>query len=89
MRRSVLTDVQTAARYADRSVWTITVLALALPTAAIVVSPNRRRTILQLALGVVAGLVASLLLGRWLEGAILARLPLLGVTILDVHRLPD
>jgi hypothetical protein len=74
MRRPALEEAQAVARYADRSVWAATILAVVLVGASIVLSPDRRRTIMQLALGVVAGLVATMLLVRQVEGAILARI---------------
>jgi hypothetical protein len=73
MQRSALEEAQTIARYVDRSVWVLTVLAVALVVAALVRSPDRRRTVMQLALGVAGGLAVTLLLVRRVEGAILAR----------------
>jgi hypothetical protein len=74
MRRSALEEVQAVARSVDRLVWVLTVLAVALVVAAIVRSPDWRRTVIQLTLGVAGGLAATLLLVRQVEGAILARI---------------
>lgn len=67
MDESTLGEVQQIVQLADRLVWGTVLLALVLFAAAIVVSPSRRRTLIQLALGVVAGLVAAMLLLRRLE----------------------
>jgi hypothetical protein len=74
MTQSDLAEVQAAAREADRFVWAVAILALLLVGLSIAVSPARRRTIIQLALGVVAGSVLTMLLVRRLEAALLDRI---------------
>jgi hypothetical protein len=74
MPRSTLEEAQAVARYADRSVWALSVLAVILAVAAIGMSPDRRRTVVQLSLGVAGGLVTATLLVRQVEVAILARI---------------
>jgi hypothetical protein len=71
---SALSDVQQAARQADRLVWGIALLALGLLASAIAVSPDRRRTMIQLALGVVTSLVVVMLLVRRFEAALLEQI---------------
>jgi hypothetical protein len=71
MTESDLTEVQEIADRADRQVWVVALLALLLLTLSIIVSPDRRRTIIALGLGLVAGLVATMLLVRRLETALL------------------
>jgi hypothetical protein len=71
MTESDLTEVQDAARRADQLVWAIAILALLLLGLSIGVSPTRRRTVIALALGVVAGAVITMLLVRRLESALL------------------
>ena len=71
---SALAEVQQAARQADRLVWGIALLALILLASAIAVSPDRRRTLIQLALGVVASLVVVMLLVRRFEAALLEQI---------------
>jgi hypothetical protein len=67
-------EVQQTARQADRLVWAIALLAIVLLAAAVAVSPDRRRTVVQLALGVVASLVVVLLLVRRFEAALLEQI---------------
>jgi hypothetical protein len=74
MTESDLAEVQAVAHRADQQVWVIALLALLLLALSIVVSPDRRRTIIALALGVVAGLVTTMLLIRRLETALLDRI---------------
>jgi hypothetical protein len=71
---SALSDVQQSARQADRLIWGIALLALGLLASAIAVSPDRRRTLIQLALGVVASLVVVMLLVRRFEAALLQQI---------------
>jgi hypothetical protein len=74
MTESALSEVQQTARQADRFVWVIAILALLLLGLAIAVSPARRRTVIGLALGVVAGLVITMLLVRRFEAALLEQI---------------
>lgn len=74
VEQSALAEVQGFVRYADRLVWGMAILTVVLLTAAIVASPNRRRTLIQLALGVVVGLVTAMLLVRRLEQEMLGRI---------------
>lgn len=71
---SALSQVQQAARQVDRLVWAIALLASVLLASAIAVSPDRRRTSMQLALGVAATLVGVQLLVRRFEAALLAQI---------------
>jgi hypothetical protein len=52
----------------DRLMWGLIVLAIVLAVATLLVSPNKPRTAIHLAIGVVVGFVASVLLLDWLEG---------------------
>jgi hypothetical protein len=74
MEQSALIEVQQIARQIDRLVWGTVLLAIILFAAAIVVSPNRRRTFIHLAFGVVAGLAAAMLVVRRLEEAVLSQI---------------
>lgn len=74
MEQGALDEVQQVVRQADRLVWGTALLALLLFVAALAVSPTRRRTLVQLGLGVVAGLVAATLLLRRIEQAVLDRI---------------
>ncbi len=69
-----LAGVQQFVGYTDRLVWVTALLTLVLLAAAVVVSPNRRRTLIQLALGVVAGLMVAILLVRRLQEVVLGQL---------------
>jgi hypothetical protein len=71
MTQSDLADVQTTARHADRFVWALAILALLLLGLSVAVSPVRRRTIIELTLGVVIGLVITMRVVRRLEAALL------------------
>jgi hypothetical protein len=74
MTESALSEVQQTARQADRLVWAMAILALVLLGLSIAVSPARRRTVIELALGVVAALVLTMLLVRRLEAALLEQI---------------
>jgi hypothetical protein len=67
-----LSGVQRVARQVDRAVWAISALTLVLLALTIAVSPHRRRTLVQLSLGVVAGIGLAAILVRRLEAAIVA-----------------
>jgi len=69
-----LTRAQAVVRLTDRWVWGMALLTVVLLAATIVMSPERRWTLIQLAVGVAAGLVAAMLLIRRLEAAILGQL---------------
>jgi hypothetical protein len=68
-----LTAVQEAAVKLDRFVWGLVVLALLLLVGTILVSPRRRRTAIQLAIGVAVGITIGALIVRRTEDAIVAR----------------
>jgi hypothetical protein len=70
MTGSALSEVQQTARQVDRLVGAMAILALVLLGLSIAVSPARRRTVIGLALGVVAALVLTMLLVRRLEAAL-------------------
>jgi ABC-type multidrug transport system fused ATPase/permease subunit len=74
MSESALAEVQQTARQADQLVWVMAILALLLLGLSIAVSPDRRRSIIALALGVVAGLVITMLAVRRLETALLEQI---------------
>ena len=74
LSESSLSPVQQAVRQADRWVWAIARLACVLLASAIAVSPDRRRTSIQPALGVAAALVGVLLLVRRIETALLEQI---------------
>jgi hypothetical protein len=74
MEQSALVEVQQIVRQVDRLVWGTVLLAVVLFASAIVVSPNRRRTLIQLALGVVTGLAATMLVVRRLEEEVLSQI---------------
>jgi hypothetical protein len=57
LRSSSLQAAQTAVRIFDRSVWALAILALIFIVLAIVLSDRKRRTILQLAIGIAFGFV--------------------------------
>jgi hypothetical protein len=67
-----LSGIQRLARQVDRAVWAIAAVTLVLLALTIAVSPNRRRTLVQLSLGVVAGIALATILVRRLEAAIVA-----------------
>jgi hypothetical protein len=74
MSEQQLEAAQEAAARADRLVWAIVLFALILVVITIAVAPNRRRTAIQLGLGVAAGLVLGWVAIRRLEQAILAEI---------------
>jgi hypothetical protein len=74
MSESSLDEIQTVAREFDRLVWVLVIAAVLLAALTIVVSPTRRRTALQLGLGVVIGLVIVLVVMRRVNAAILDQL---------------
>jgi hypothetical protein len=69
--RSALAEVQRTAGQVDRFLWAVAILALVLLVLSLAVSPDRRRTVIELALGVAGGLVITMLLVRRLEAALL------------------
>jgi hypothetical protein len=71
MSESALSEVQATARQADQLVWAMAILALLLLGLSIAVSPDRRRSIIALALGVAAGSMITMLLVRRFETALL------------------
>jgi hypothetical protein len=71
MSESALAEVQETARQVDRFVWVVAILALLLLVLSLAVSPDRRRTVIELALGVAGALVITMLLVRRLEAALL------------------
>jgi hypothetical protein len=74
MTESALSGVQQTARQADQLVWAMAILALLLLGLSIAVSPDRRRSIIALALGVPAGLVITMLVVRRFETALLEQI---------------
>jgi hypothetical protein len=74
MSESALDEIQTVARGFDRMVWLLVIAAVLLAVLTILVSPARRRTALQLGLGVVVGLVIVMVVMRRVNAAILDQL---------------
>jgi hypothetical protein len=70
MTEDQLGAVQDAARRLDRLVWGLLLLTIVFAVLSVVASPNRRRTVIQLGLGIVAGLVVGWLVLRRLQEAI-------------------
>jgi hypothetical protein len=73
MSAGELGAVQDAVVRLDRFVWGLVVLALLLVVGTILVSPRRRRTAVQLALGVVIGITIGALIVRRTEDAVVAQ----------------
>lgn len=71
MTESSLSEIQQVARRVDRAVWLVVIVTILLAVATLAVSPNRRRTLIQLAVGVVAGFVLAMVIIRNLNDAIL------------------
>ena len=69
-----LADAQGAARRVDQFVWALVLLSLVLVLVTVAVSPRRRRTVIQLALGIAAGLVIGVAAIRRLESAIVEQI---------------
>jgi hypothetical protein len=74
MSEDSLTELQTAAVTLDRLVWGLLILTVLLAAGTIAVSPARRRTGIQLGVGVAIAFVIALLLLRRVESAILAEI---------------
>lgn len=74
MDQGTLVQVQRTVRLTDRLVWGTLLLAIALFAAALAVSPQRRRTLIQLSLGVVAGLLVGMLLLGQIQDWVLDRI---------------
>jgi hypothetical protein len=72
-----LTAAQDAVKVADRGVWVLAVLSILFFAGALFLSNRRRRTLLQLTIGTLIGLVVVRRAGRWLEEELvdLARTP--------------
>jgi hypothetical protein len=71
MSEETLTDVQGVARQLDRYVVAVSLLTVTVIAAAIAVSPARRKTIVQLAIGVVLGLLLAVAVIRRMRTAVL------------------
>ena len=70
MSEERLEEVQLAANRLDRFVWALVILSLVLAAVTVAVSPTRRRTLVQLALGVASGLVIAMVIMRRVEQAV-------------------
>jgi hypothetical protein len=71
MRRTDLTQLQATVRMLDRLVDALVLLTIALLAVTVLTARNRRRTVVQLAGGLVLGLGAAALLVRYLERIVL------------------
>ncbi|MCZ7532395.1 MAG: hypothetical protein M5U23_03120 [Acidimicrobiia bacterium] len=65
-----LEGAQNTANRLDRFVWALVLLSIILVATTIAISPTRRRTVIQLTLGIAAGLVIGVAATRRLESAI-------------------
>jgi hypothetical protein len=71
MSQQALLDAQSGAERLDRYVWALLVLSIALVVVTILVSQTRRRTSVQIALGVVLGITIAAVIVRRVEAAII------------------
>jgi hypothetical protein len=74
MSEEDLNAVQEAASRFDRLVWLIAILAVVLIAAAIAVAPDRRRAVIQVALGVIIAVILGVAAVRRLEAAVIDRI---------------
>lgn len=70
MSEERLVEIQETANRLDRLVWALVILSLVLAGVTVAVSPTRRRTLVQLALGVAAGLVIAMVIMRRVQQAV-------------------
>lgn len=70
MSEAALSEVQAIAVQLDRYVWAAVILTLALLVLAVVVSPNRRRTVIHLGLGIFVAVVVAAVTVRRLQTAV-------------------
>jgi len=73
-RADKLTPIQDTVDRLDRLVSLVMLTTIVLMVGAIALSPTRRRTVIQLAVGVVGGLVVGLILAERIEAAILGQI---------------
>lgn len=66
----VFSEAQDAAAQLDRYAWTAVIVSLVLLVLTLLVSPHRRRTTIQLGIGVFVGVVLAAITVRWLEASI-------------------
>ncbi len=71
MSEDSLDEIQSVVRQLDRFVWLLVILAVVLAAVTILLSPTRRRTGIQLSIGVALGFFVSALIVRGLESRIL------------------
>ncbi len=69
-----LAGAQDVANRLDRFVWALVLLSILLAASTVAVSPTRRRTVIQLTLGIAAGLVMGVAAIRRLESAIVEQI---------------
>jgi hypothetical protein len=74
MSEASLAEIQAGASRLDRFVWVLVGLAILLAGVTVIVSPTRRRTGLQLAIGVVLSFVVSAIVLRRVQSSILAEI---------------
>ncbi|MGH8950624.1 MAG: hypothetical protein ACRDX9_04295 [Acidimicrobiia bacterium] len=86
MSEDRLNEIQATTERADRWVWGLVVLTVLLIAAAIVISPTRRRTAIELALGVVIAFVLGIALLRRLETVVVGEIanPQTSATAADI-----
>jgi hypothetical protein len=69
-----LVEAQDAAHRFDQFVWRLVLLSIVLAAVTVAVSPARRRTVIQLALGIAAGMVIGVVAIRRLESAVVEQI---------------
>ena len=86
MSEARLDEIQATTERADRWVWGLVVLTILLIAATIVISPTRRRTAIELALGVVIAFVLGIALLRRLETVVVGEIanPQTSATAADI-----
>jgi hypothetical protein len=74
MSEDQLTEIQATATTLDRWVWGLVVLSVVLVALTILVSPTRRRTVIQLGIGVIVAVVFAVLVLRRVEAAVIGEI---------------
>jgi hypothetical protein len=74
MSEEQLTEIQATATTLDRWVWGLVVLSVVLVALTILVSPTRRRTVIQLGIGVIVAVVFAVLVLRRVEAAVIGEI---------------
>jgi hypothetical protein len=74
MSEDQLTEIQATATTLDRWVWGLVVLSVVLVALTILLSPTRRRTVIQLGIGVIVAVVFAVLVLRRVEAAVIGEI---------------